>query len=71
MMEKLFEKFIWYEVEEIVEVFKYMKFLVFLIYGLRFIGEENIERGFKGIFKLEFVIVVIRLLKVYLGGILF
>lgn len=71
MMEKLFEKFIWYEVEEIVEVFKYMKFLVFLIYGLRFIGEENIEKGFKGIFKLEFVIVVIRLLKVYLGGILF
>ena len=71
MMEKPPEKLSWQEAEEIVEAFKYMKFLAPPTHGLRPIGEENIEKGLKGILKPEFVTAVTRPPKVYSGGIPF
>lgn len=71
MMEKPPEKLTWHEAEEIVEAFKYMKFLAPPTHGLRPIGEENIEKGLKGILKPEFVTAVTRPPKVYSGGIPF
>ncbi|MCD6523935.1 MAG: DNA topoisomerase VI subunit B, partial [Thermococcus sp.] len=71
VMEKPPEKLTWHEAEEIVEAFKYMKFLAPPTHGLRPIGEENIEKGLKGILKPEFVTAVTRPPKVYSGGIPF
>ncbi|ASJ07147.1 DNA topoisomerase VI subunit B [Thermococcus pacificus] len=71
LMEKPPEKLTWQEAEEIVEAFKYMKFLAPPTHGLRPIGEENIEKGLKGILKPEFVTAVTRPPKVYSGGIPF
>jgi len=71
MMEKPPEKLTWGEAEEIVEAFRYMKFLAPPTHGLRPIGEENIEKGLKGILKPEFVTAVTRPPKVYSGGIPF
>ncbi|ACJ16252.1 type II DNA topoisomerase VI, subunit B [Thermococcus onnurineus NA1] len=71
LMEKPPEKLSWHEAEEIVEAFKYMKFLAPPTHGLRPIGEENIEKGLKGILKPEFVTAVTRPPKVYSGGIPF
>ena len=71
IMEKPPEKLTWQEAEEIVEAFKYMKFLAPPTHGLRPIGEENIEKGLKGILKPEFVTAVTRPPKVYSGGIPF
>ncbi|ASJ11218.1 DNA topoisomerase VI subunit B [Thermococcus sp. P6] len=71
LMEKPPEKLTWHEAEEIVEAFKYMKFLAPPTHGLRPIGEENIEKGLKGILKPEFVTAVTRPPKVYSGGIPF
>ncbi len=71
LMEKPPEKLTWQEAEEIVEAFRYMKFLAPPTHGLRPIGEENIEKGLKGILKPEFVTAVTRPPKVYSGGIPF
>jgi len=70
-MEKPPEKLTWHEAEEIVEAFRYMKFLAPPTHGLRPIGEENIEKGLKGILKPEFVTAGTRPPKVYSGGIPF
>jgi DNA topoisomerase-6 subunit B len=70
-MEKPPEKISWHEAEEIVEAFKYMKFMAPPTHGLRPIGEENIEKGLRGILKPEFVTAVTRSPKVYSGGIPF
>ncbi|AAL81703.1 DNA topoisomerase VI subunit B [Pyrococcus furiosus DSM 3638] len=71
IMEKPPEKLTWHEAEEIVEAFKLMKFLAPPTYGLRPIGEENIEKGLSSILRPEFVTAVTRPPKVYSGGIPF
>ncbi|WP_297435552.1 DNA topoisomerase VI subunit B [Thermococcus sp.] len=70
-MEKPPEKLTWGEAEEIVEAFRYLNFMAPPTHGLRPIGEENIEKGLRGILKPEFVTAVTRSPKVYSGGIPF